>query len=37
MAEGKLDAMKAVMTGKLKVTGDMTLAMKIPQLFPVGK
>lgn len=34
IAEGKLDSMKAFMTGKLKVVGDMTLAMKVPQLFP---
>ncbi|GLV53929.1 hypothetical protein KDH_07800 [Dictyobacter sp. S3.2.2.5] len=35
IAEGKLDSMKAFMTGKLKVTGDMMLAMKVPQFFPV--
>lgn len=35
IAEGKQDAMKAFMTGKLKVTGNMMLAMKVPQLFPV--
>src|SRR5689334_12731981 len=35
IAEGRLDSMKAFMTGKLKVTGDMTLAMKVPQIFPV--
>lgn len=34
IAEGKLDSMKAFMTGKLKVTGDMTLALKVPQFFP---
>lgn len=34
IAEGKLDAMNAYMTGKLKVAGDMMLAMKIPNLFP---
>ena len=33
--EGKLDPMKAFMTGKLKVAGDMTLAMKMSQLFPI--
>ncbi|SRR5581483_2218131 len=37
IAEGKLDPMKAFMSGKLKVTGDMMLAMKVPQLFPVSK
>ena len=36
IAEGKLDGMKAFMTGKLKVTGDMMLAMKMSQLFPLG-
>jgi len=35
IAEGKLDSMKAFMTGKLKVTGDMMLAMKVPQFFPI--
>src|SRR5205814_8909467 len=35
IAEGKLDPMKAFMTGKLKVTGDMMLAMKMPQFFPI--
>lgn len=37
IADGKLDAMNAFMTGKLKVTGDMMLAMKVPQLFPVKR
>ena len=32
---GKLDPMKAFMTGKLKVTGDMALALKMSQLFPI--
>lgn len=36
IAEGRLDSMKAFMTGKLKVKGDMALAMKMPQFFPVG-
>ncbi|MBM7845185.1 SCP2 sterol-binding domain-containing protein [Herpetosiphon giganteus] len=35
IAEGKLDSMKAFMAGKLKVDGDMMLAMKMPQFFPV--
>jgi putative sterol carrier protein len=35
IAEGRQDAMKAFMAGKLKVTGNMMLAMKVPQLFPV--
>lgn len=33
IAEGRQDAMKAFMTGKLKVSGDMMLAMKVPNLF----
>ena len=35
IAEGKLSAMKAFMLGKLKVAGDMGLAMKVPQLLPL--
>ncbi|NJO81472.1 MAG: SCP2 sterol-binding domain-containing protein [Blastochloris sp.] len=35
IAEGKQDPMKAFMSGKMKVTGDMMLAMKMPQLFPI--
>ncbi len=34
IAEGSQDAMKAFMTGKLKVSGDMMLALKVPKLFP---
>jgi putative sterol carrier protein len=37
IAEGRLDAMKAFMSGKLKVNGDMMLAMKMPQFFPIEK
>lgn len=37
IAEGKLDAMNAFATGKLKLTGDMMLAMKVQQLFPVKR
>jgi putative sterol carrier protein len=37
MTEGKLDAMNAYMTGKLKISGDMMLAMKVPNLFPVKR
>ena len=37
IAEGKMDSMKAFMTGKLKVSGDMMLAMKVPQFFPLGQ
>ncbi len=35
IAEGKMDSTKAFMTGKLKVSGDLTLAIKVPQFFPV--
>jgi putative sterol carrier protein len=31
---GKLDATMAFMTGKIKITGDMGLAMKVSSLFP---
>jgi putative sterol carrier protein len=34
IGEGRQDAMRAFMTGKLKVTGDMLLAMKVSQFFP---
>jgi putative sterol carrier protein len=37
VTEGKLDAMNAFMTGKLRVTGDMMLAMKLQQLFPANR
>lgn len=33
IAEGRLDGMKAFMSGKLKVKGDMMLMMKFQQLF----
>jgi putative sterol carrier protein len=33
ITEGELDAMNAFMTGKLKVAGDMMLAIKVPNLF----
>ncbi|GLF93009.1 SCP2 sterol-binding domain-containing protein [Streptomyces yaizuensis] len=36
IAEGRQDAMRAFMTGKLKVEGDMMLAMKVPKLFVTG-
>ena len=35
VAEGKLNAMNAFMMGKLKVAGDMGLAMRVPQLLPL--
>lgn len=33
IAEGRQDAMKAFMAGKMKVEGDMLLALKVPELF----
>lgn len=35
IAAGKLNSMNAFMTGKLKIAGDMGLAMKVPQLLPL--
>jgi putative sterol carrier protein len=35
IAEGKLNAMNAFMAGKLKIAGDMGLAMKVPQFLPL--
>ena len=35
--EGKLDAMQAFMSGKLKVSGDMMLAMRVQNLFQVRR
>jgi len=35
IAEGRQDAMKAFMLGRLKVTGDVMLAMKVPHFFPI--
>jgi putative sterol carrier protein len=37
VAEGKLDAMTAFASGKLKLAGDMMLAMKVQQLFPIKR
>jgi len=37
ITEGKLDGMNAFMTGKLKVSGDMMLAMKLQNLFPTRR
>ena len=37
IADGKLDATNAFMTGKLKIAGDMMLAMKVPTLFPTQR
>jgi len=36
IASGQLNAMTAFTSGKLKIAGDMMLAMKLQQLFPVG-
>lgn len=33
MTQGKLDGMSAFMSGKLKIAGDMGLAMKLQNLF----
>ena len=33
---GKLDGMQAFMQGKLRLTGDMSLAMKMMSLFKIG-
>jgi putative sterol carrier protein len=37
IAEGRLDAMNAFASGKLQLKGDMMLAMKVPQLFPIKR
>lgn len=37
IAEGKLDAMNAFMMGRVKTQGDVMLAMKIQQVFPVQR
>lgn len=34
---GKLDAMNAFMAGKIKVNGDMMLAMRLPGLFDLSR
>jgi len=36
MVNGKLNAQMAFMGGKLKIKGDMSLAMKMQQIFPTG-
>ena len=36
MVNGKLNPQMAFMSGKLKIAGDMGLAMKMQQLFPMG-
>jgi putative sterol carrier protein len=37
MVEGKLDAQNAFFSGKLKIAGDMGLALRVPQLFPTQR
>ena len=37
ITEGKLDATNAFMTGKLKIAGDMMLAMRVHTLFPTQR
>ncbi len=34
IADGKLDAMNAFMTGKVKAAGDISLAMRVNAIFP---
>ena len=36
MSNGKLNLQMAFMSGKLKIAGDMGLAMKMQQLFPLS-
>jgi putative sterol carrier protein len=36
IAEGKLNAMQAFTTGKVKATGDLSLAIRINNIFPRG-
>jgi putative sterol carrier protein len=37
IADGSADPMSSFASGKLKLAGDMMLAMKVPQLFPVNR
>lgn len=37
LAEGKLDAQSAFFSGQLKITGDMGLALRVPQIFPTAR
>jgi putative sterol carrier protein len=34
MVNGELNGMQAFMSGQLKVSGDIMLAQRIPELFP---
>ena len=36
MVNGKLNPQMAFMSGKLKIAGDMGLAMKMQQIFPMS-
>lgn len=36
IAEGRLDAMKAFLSGKVKTAGDIMLATRLQQVFPRG-
>lgn len=35
LGDGKLDGMRAFMSGRLKVSGDMSIAMRMSKLFPI--
>lgn len=37
LSQGKLDPQSAFFSGQLKVTGDIGLALKVQQLFPVNR
>lgn len=37
MAEGTLDPQSAFFSGQLKVTGDIGLALRVPQIFPTSR
>lgn len=37
IVEGKLNPQTAFMTGKVKISGDMMLAMRLQQLFPTPR
>ena len=37
MSEGKLDPQSAFFSGRLKVAGDIGLALKLQQLFPIPR
>lgn len=37
ISEGRLDPQSAFFSGQLKITGDMGLALRVPQLFPTTR